>query len=159
MASSKEGFGRAPPENLRSFLEKENTSDGFAEWILGIQKAAISFKCDIGENISISMNLGKSLGCESKWHISSRGIIHSDHGMSRRIEPKRERCISTTKQVRRGLIVESAYLMFPRFFKLNTSSRSIGQGFPMLTKLSVFRKTRKEEEKNSSLPFSRWKQW
>ena len=137
--SSKKGFVRTPPEKLPSSLEKEDTSDGFAEWILGVQKAAITFKWDIGENISQSMNLGKCLGCGSEWPISSRGIIHSDDGMSRRIEPQeRTLYIDYETGVYGGFIVGSAYLKAPRFFKLNNSSRSIGRRFSMLTELSVF---------------------
>jgi len=114
-----------------------------------VQKAAITYKWDIGQNIRQVVSLGKSLGCgtSNDWPLSSRGMIYNDEGMSKRVKPQdRSVYIDYDMGFYGGFIVGSAYVKAPRFFKFNNSQRSSNAlGLPMLTEFAVFQKTRDDD--------------
>lgn len=76
-----QGFG-APPQTDKS------AESGFGEWVLGVQKMAMTFKYNFDSNVRLHYDYGRSLGVHvENWPRQSTGIIYDDR-MSRRIKPE-----------------------------------------------------------------------
>ena len=101
------GFGvpkKSPKRN-------SNDESGFGEWVLGVQKLAITFKYDFDCNVRQCMDYGKSMGVYEKgWPRQSSGVIYDDR-MSRRIKPEdRSMYIDYDNGAYCGFVLGSVYL-------------------------------------------------
>lgn len=146
--TSFKGFGVSKPKAALS--NHIDPSKGFADWILGVQKVAMSYKWDFGENVRQTYEFGKSIGsyCADEWPLSSSAILN-DEGMSRRLSPKdRSMYLDYDMGAYAGFVLGSVYIKAPRFFNFPNQLRNNGGGRPMLTIFSVFQKTGGEISNN-----------
>lgn len=130
---SSKGFGNQMNSNKRY-------RSGFGEWVLGVQKVAISFKYDFDTNVRQVFTFGKSMGVHSDdvWPLHSSGIIYDDR-MSRRIEAKdRSLYIDYDNGAYCGFIFHSVYAKASRFL----TTRRQGSSLPMLTEFALFQKSK-----------------
>ena len=135
------GFGVSKPKGVVS--NQVDPSKGFADWIMGVQKVAMTFKWDFGENVRQTFDFGKSIGsyCADEWPLSSAAILN-DEGMSRRIPPNdRSMYLDYDMGAYAGFLLGSIYIKAPRFFNFPNQLRNNGGGRPMLTIFSVFQRT------------------
>jgi len=129
------GFG-APPKN-ETPAKRMNHESGFGEWVMGIQKVAMSFKYDFDCNCRQVFEHGKSMGVYvDGWPRQSAGIIYDDR-MSRRIKADdRSMYIDFDNGAYCGFTFGPVFVKAPRFL---TSQRQ-GSALPMLTEFALFQK-------------------
>ena len=106
--SPSKGFG-APRKETPP--KKMNHESGFGEWVLGVQKVAMTFKYDFDCNVRQTFDYGKSMGVYVEgWPRQSAGIIYDDR-MSRRMKPEdRSMYIDYDNGAYCGFIFGSVYL-------------------------------------------------
>jgi hypothetical protein len=143
--SISKGFGaprkkETPPQTI-------NHESGFGEWVMGIQKTAMTFKYDFDCNCRQIFDYGKSMGVYVEgWPIHSSGIIYDDR-MSRRIKPEdRSMYIDFDNGAYCGFTFGSVFVKAPRFL---TSQRQ-GSALPMLTEFALFQKPEADDDEKDS---------
>ncbi len=131
---SSKGFG-GPPKQTHP--KKMGHESGFGEWVLGVQKLAMTFKYDFDSNVRQTLELGKSMGVFiDDWPKQSSGVIYDDR-MSRRIKSEdRSMFIDFNDGGYCGFIFGSVFIKASRFL---TPLRQ-GSQLPMLTEFAIFQK-------------------
>ena len=134
----KKGFGTAKKQTPPKRMGHES---GFGEWVLGVQKVAMTFKYDFDCNCRQVFDYGKSIGVYVEgFPQQSTGVIY-DEGMSRRIKPEdRSMYIDFDNGAYCGFSYGSVFIKAPRFL---TSQRQ-GSALPMLTEFAIFQKPEPE---------------
>jgi hypothetical protein len=120
---------------------------GFGEWVLGVQKVAMTFKYDFDTNIRQVFTFGKSMGIHTDelWPKHSSGIIYDDR-MSRRIKTEdRSMYIDYDNGAYCGFVFDSVYAKASRFL---TTQRQ-GSSLPMLTEFALFQKSKAASTEDS----------
>lgn len=119
---------------------------GFGDWVLGVQKVAMTFKYDFDANVRQVFTFGKSMGVhtDEHWPIHSSGIIYDDR-MSRRIKTEdRSMYIDYDNGAYCGFVFDSVYAKSSRFL---TTQRQ-GSSLPMLTEFALFQKLKSASSKD-----------
>jgi len=132
--SSGKGF------ETQSRSKAKNFGDGFAEWSLGVQKAAFQFLWDFDESVRHVISWGRSMGArtDDNMPVSSVGVMN-DKLMSRRLKPE-ERMIYIDYDMGKyaGFIVGSVYIKAPRFLTFSETKSDIAS--PFFTEVVMFQK-------------------
>lgn len=137
---SSKGFGK------KTKVTREYKS-GFGEWVLGVQKVAMTFKYDFDTNVRQVFTFGKSMGIHTDelWPKHSSGIIYDDR-MSRRIKSEdRSMYIDYDNGAYCGFVFDSVYAKASRFL---TTQRQ-GSSLPMLTEFALFQKSKETSIEDS----------
>ncbi len=102
------GFG-APKKSQND--NKKEASNGFGEFVIGVQKVAMQFSWDYGSKVKHGFEFGRSMGCYCEnWPESTWGTIIEEK-MSRRLSPEdRTMYIDYESGTYCGFIVGSLYV-------------------------------------------------
>jgi len=139
------GFASHSMKEKKKNRQKEaNSRGGFGEWVLGVQKLAMTFKYDFDSNVRQVFDYGKSMGVFEEGWPQSSGIVYDDR-MSRRInEEDRSMYIDYDNGAYCGFVFGSVYAKASRFL---TQQRQ-GSALPMLSEFALFQ--RPEDQDNDA---------
>jgi hypothetical protein len=112
---------------------------GFAEWSLGVQKVAMTFKWDFEERVMQQYTSGRSLGepISSLMPTTSMGVL-TNKDLARGRDPEdRIACVDFDMGMYVAFLLGSVYIKAPRSLSFSCST---GRVRPFFTEFAVFQK-------------------
>mmetsp|Transcript_24141 Transcript_24141/g.32144 ORF Transcript_24141/g.32144 Transcript_24141/m.32144 type:complete len:593 (-) Transcript_24141:238-2016(-) len=144
-ASGTKSSSKAGKSKISSSSSTENTNnmgDGFAEWSMGVQKVAMTYRWNFDDLIRQKFDFGRSMGAYTSDDLprNSMGNVVLDESMSRRIKAgERITYIDYDMGAYAGFFVGSVCIKAPKY--LNFSQNGRAQSRPFYTEFAVFHKT------------------
>jgi len=132
----KTGFGSSVTASSSTAAARSN----FAEWQVGVQKAAISFVWDFDVQFKQTVTLGKSLGTQTSvnWPLSFFGTIYNKQ-RRRTTTTNKPSILSIDSGIYTAFLFESVYIKAPKWLSFTTKSKQTKKP-PLMTEFAVFTK-------------------
>lgn len=126
--------GKSPSNTNGSLL-----FNGFAEWSIGVQKVAVTFKWDFEERVMQQYTAGRSLGVtiSNQMPAASMGVLIKNDMARGRDSEDRMAYIDFDMGMYAGFLLGSVYIKAPRSLSF---SYSTGRVRPFFTEFAVFQK-------------------
>jgi len=124
---------------INSKVDSRLLFSGFAEWSLGVQKVAMTFKWDFEERVMQQYTSGRSLGepISSLMPATSMGVL-TNNDLARGRDPEdRIACVDFDMGMYVAFLSGSVYIKAPRSLSFSCST---GRVRPFFTEFAVFQK-------------------